>query len=242
MSVIIPLPPQERGLPQHHPISINYCLKSAHNFYYPSQLETHIHSSKVYGLPSPLKRSDNMGKKFQQMTASHQSFIKQQKLFFAATATADSRINLSPKGIDTLRIINENRVLWLNLTGSANETAAHLLEDERMTLMFCSFEGSPLILRLYGQAKSIHPWEAEWEPLISQFPPLPGTRQIIDMQVDLVHSSCGMGVPFFDYAGERDQLLNWAEKKGEQGVLDYQLEKNSLSLDNKPTGITPPSK
>jgi len=180
-----------------------------------------------------------MGKTFQQMTASHQSFIKKQKLFFTATATADSRINLSPKGIDTLRIIDENRVLWLNLTGSANETAAHLLEDERMTLMFCSFEGSPLILRLYGEAKTTHPWEAEWESLVSHFPPLPGARQIIDMRVDLVHSSCGMGVPLFDYAGERDQLLNWAEKKGTQGVRDYQLAKNSLSLDGKPTGITP---
>lgn len=178
-----------------------------------------------------------MGKTFQQMTPSHQSFIKKQKLFFAATATADSRINLSPKGIDTLRIMDENRVLWLNLTGSANETAAHLLEDERMTLMFCSFEGSPLILRLYGQAKTIHPWESEWESLVSEFPPLPGARQIIDLQIDLVHSSCGMGVPLFDYAGERDQLLNWAEKKGTQGVREYQLEKNSLSLDGKPTGI-----
>jgi hypothetical protein len=183
-----------------------------------------------------------MGKKFQQMTASHQSFIKQQKLFFAATATADSRINISPKGIDTLRIMDENRVLWLNLTGSGNETAAHLLENKRMTLMFCSFEGSPLILRLYGQARTIHPWEAEWESLVSEFPPLPGARQIIDIQVDLVHSSCGMGVPLFDYASEREQLLNWAEKKGEQGVRDYQLEKNSLSLDDKETGITADSK
>jgi len=183
-----------------------------------------------------------MGKKFQQMTESHQSFIRQQKLFFAATATANSRINLSPKGIDTLRVLSENHVLWLNLTGSSNETAAHLLEDERMTLMFCSFEGSPLILRLYGQAKTIHPWEPEWDSLISQFPPLPGARQIIDMQVDLVHSSCGMAVPLFDYAGERELLLEWAEKKGEQGILDYQLKKNSLSLDGKPTGITPPPK
>ena len=179
-----------------------------------------------------------MGKTFQQMTPSHQSFIKKQKLFFAATATADSRINLSPKGIDTLRIMSENRVLWLYLTGSANETAAHLLEDERMTLMFCSFEGSPLILRLYGQAKTIHPWQAEWASLISEFPPLPGARQIIELQIDLVHSSCGMGVPLFDYAGERDQLLNWAEKKGAQGIREYQLKKNSLSLDGKPTGIT----
>ena len=180
-----------------------------------------------------------MGKKFQTISTSHQLFIKKQKVYFAATATADSRINLSPKGIDTLRVIDENRVLWLNLTGSANETAAHLLEDGRMTLMFCAFEGSPLILRLYGQAKTIHPWEAGWAALVENFPPLPGARQIIDMQVDLVHSSCGMGVPLFNYDQERDMLLNWAEKKGEQGVRAYQIEKNSQSLDGRPTGITP---
>ena len=180
-----------------------------------------------------------MGKKFSRLEPGHQTFIIGQKVFFVATATPEGRINLSPKGIDTLRVMDENRVLWLNLTGSGNETAAHLLEDGRMTLMFCAFEGSPMILRLYGEARIIHPWQAEWESLAKEFPSLPGARQIIDMKVDLVHSSCGMGVPLFDYIGERDLLLNWAEKKGEDGVRAYQIKKNSLSLDGKPTGIVP---
>lgn len=180
-----------------------------------------------------------MGKKYPAIELSHKTFIMEQKLFFVATAAADGRINLSPKGVDTLRVLGSNRVLWLNLTGSANETAAHLLESDRITLMFCAFEGKPLILRLYGHAQVVHPWQPEWEALAGHFPSLPGARQIIDMTVDLVHSSCGMGVPLFDYVGERDQLLQWAEKKGDDGIRAYQEAKNSISLDGKPTGIFP---
>lgn len=180
-----------------------------------------------------------MGKKFPAIESSHRTFIAGQKLFFVATADVDGRINLSPKGVDTLRVLDSNRVLWLNLTGSANETAAHLLECDRITLMFCAFEGKPLILRLYGHARVVHPWQPEWEVLAGYFPPLPGARQIFDVKVDLVHSSCGMGVPLFDYAGEREQLLQWAEKKGEEGIRAYQEANNSVSLDGKPTGIFP---
>ncbi len=180
-----------------------------------------------------------MGKRYTEISAKHQAFIQAQKLFFVATAAADGRINLSPKGSDSLRILNANRVLWLNLTGSGNETAAHLLESERMTLMFCAFEGDPLILRLYGQARAIHPDEPDWGELAKHFPDWLGARQIIDLHVELVQSSCGFGVPLFDYQGERGMMEAWAEKKGESGIQEYWRTRNHVSLDGLPTRKQP---
>lgn len=171
------------------------------------------------------------------MAASHINFIRRQKVFFVGTAACDGRVNVSPKGMDTLRVKGKNRVTWLNLTGSGNETAAHLLEKSRMTLMFCAFEEDPLILRLYGQAKAIHPQDDEWGVLIVDFQKFPGTRQIIDMDIELVQTSCGFGVPLFDFVDERDQLNQWAEQKGEKGIHQYWEEENQLSLDGKPTDI-----
>ena len=167
-------------------------------------------------------------------------FIQQQKIFFVATAACEGHINLSPKGMDSLRVLGPNRVVWLNVTGSGNETAAHLLENNRMTIMFCAFEGDPLILRLYGQARAIHPRDAEWHDLLQLFPPLPGARQIFDMQVDLVQTSCGMAVPFMDYRNEREQLSQWATKKGSDGIHQYWQDKNQISLDGNPTNILKP--
>ena len=178
-----------------------------------------------------------MAQQYSEISDKLTKFIEAQKIFFVGTATADSKINISPKGMDSLRIINKNRVIWLNVTGSGNETAAHLLENPRMTLMFCAFEGDPLILRLYGKARAIHLKDTEWRPLFSQLPPLPGARQIIDLAVELVQTSCGMGVPFYDYTSEREQLKDWANKKGEHGLKTYWEEKNQLSLDGKPTDI-----
>ena len=178
-----------------------------------------------------------MGQRYTELTQRLSAFIRAQKIFFVATATADSRINLSPKGMDSLRVVGSNRVVWLNLTGSGNETAAHVREDARMTLMFCAFEGKPLILRLYGQARAIHRNDPEWEPLYSLFEPLPGARQLFDLAIDLVQTSCGMAVPCFDFAGERRLLNEWAEQKGEQGLRRYWEEHNQLSLDGKPTDI-----
>ena len=178
-----------------------------------------------------------MGKQFESITVKHQEFIKQQKIFFVATATNESRINLSPKGMDSLRIIDENRIVWLNMTGSGNETAAHLQEDSRMTIMFCAFEGKPLILRTYGSAKIYHSRDNEWDDLISLFPPSAGARQIIDLKVDLVQQSCGMSVPYFDFKEERNQLKDWAENKGEDGIKKYWEEKNQKSIDDNPTHI-----
>ncbi len=178
-----------------------------------------------------------MGKTFTEIKELHQIFIENQKMFFVSTAPRKGRINLSPKGMDSFRVEGPNRVVWLNLTGSANETAAHLIEDRRMTVMFCSFEQDPMILRLYGQARAVHPRDEEWHELLSLFPKQAGVRQVIEMDVDLVHTSCGYGVPLYEYQGERSLLNDWLEKKGEDGIRDYWESKNSVSLDGKPTGI-----
>jgi hypothetical protein len=167
-------------------------------------------------------------------------FIAAQHVFFVATAACEGRVNVSPKGLDGLRVLGPNRVVWLNGTGSGNETAAHLLDVNRMTLMFCSFERQPLILRLYGTATEIQPDQPEWDELIGLFPPMPGARQIFDMRVDQVQTSCGYGVPFMEYADDRHLMAQWAEKKGPAGLEAYQREKNLASIDGFPTGLRVP--
>ncbi len=179
-----------------------------------------------------------MGKAYDRITDKHADFIIRQQLFFVATTGTDSRINVSPKGLDSLRIITPNQVVWLNLTGSGNETAAHLLEDGRMTLMFCAFEGEPKILRLYGHASSHHEDSEVWEANIGRFPRLSGARQIILMEVERVGSSCGFGVPLFEYVGQRDRLGDWAERKGGRGLKEYWRTRNSRSIDGKPTDFS----
>ena len=178
-----------------------------------------------------------MGKRFTEIGEERREFIERQKMFFVGTAAPDGRVNVSPKGMDSLRVMDDNRVIWLNLTGSGNETAAHMVDNDRMTLMFCAFEGSPLILRLFGHAKVIHRRDPEWRELFLLFPAIPGARQIFDMQVDLVQTSCGMAVPLFDFSEQRDLLEQWAERKGEQGLHDFWEAKNQESIDGKPTNI-----
>lgn len=178
-----------------------------------------------------------MGRRYAEISDPLKTFIEQQKIFFVGTATDNSRVNISPKGMDSLRVLGANRVIWLNVTGSGNETAAHLLTHPRMTVMFAAFEGAPMILRLYGTARAIHSSDAEWPTLYAHFPENPGARQIFDLSVDLVQTSCGMAVPFFDYVEEREQLNQWAVKKGEEGIHEYWQEKNQLSLDGLPTGM-----
>ena len=178
-----------------------------------------------------------MAQQFFEISDKLKRFIKEQKIFFVGTATVDSRVNISPKGIDTLKVIDKNRVVWLNLTGSGNEISAHVQENDRMTLMFASFEAKPMVLRLYGNAKVLHKNDPEWENLLSLFEPIPGARQIFDLTVDLVGASCGMAVPFFDYVDEREDLNKWAKKRGEEGLKNYWQEKNQVSLDGKPTNI-----
>ncbi|WP_395008694.1 pyridoxamine 5'-phosphate oxidase family protein [Undibacterium sp.] len=178
-----------------------------------------------------------MGQKYPELSEKNLEFIAQQKLFFVGTAAADSRVNISPKGMDSFRVVDSKRVVWLNVTGSGNETAAHIQSNPRMTIMFCGFEGAPLILRLYGTAKVIHKGSADWHDLSKLFPPLPGARQIFDLEVDLVQSSCGMAVPYFSYESDRELLSDWAAKKGDEGIKEYWAEKNQFSLDGVPTHI-----
>ena len=179
----------------------------------------------------------NMAKQYKYINEKLQQFIKQQKIFFIGTAASDGRVNVSPKGMNSLHIKNENKVVWLNFTGSGNETAAHLLENDRMTIMFSAFEGAPLTLRLYGHAKIFHPRDTNWDSLISLFSISIGARQIIELDVDLVQTSCGGGVPRFDFREERQGLIEWANKKGTDGLQNYWQEKNQLSIDGKPTKI-----
>lgn len=127
--------------------------------------------------------------------------------------------------------------MWLNVTGSGNETAAHVQQNPRMTIMFAAFEGAATILRLYGSAKAIHRNDLEWDELLSLFNPIPGARQVFDLTVDLVQTSCGMAVPLFDYVEEREQLKNWANKKGEEGIKAYWEKRNQVSLDGRRTYI-----
>lgn len=158
-------------------------------------------------------------------------------MFFVATAASDGHVNLSPKGLDSLRVIDPVTVAWLNVTGSGNETAAHLLEHPRMTLMFCAFDGKPLILRLYGEAKAVHPRDPEWEGLLAKFEDIPGSRQIFLLNIEFVQTSCGMAVPLYEYQGQRKQLTDWAEKSGKQGMREYWEKRNQRSIDGKPTCI-----
>jgi len=167
----------------------------------------------------------------------HRAFIAAQQLFFTASGTADSRLNLSPKGMDSLRVIDAKRVAYLDLTGSGNETAAHLKHDGRMTMMWCSFAADPLILRLYGHGRAVRRQDTEWGDLHRHFAPLPGERQLIVLDIEAVQTSCGYAVPLYTYAGERDTLARWADKKGAVGLLDYWREKNQVSIDGLTTGL-----
>ena len=178
-----------------------------------------------------------MGQQFNELSQEHIDFIGQQKLYFVGTATADSKINISPKGQDSFRVISPRKVAWLNVTGSGNESAAHVQVDPRMTIMFTAFEGNPIILRIYGLARVIHQNDQDWSEYSSLFPVLPGTRQIFEVNVELVQKSCGMSVPFYEYVGERNQLRDWAIAKGKDGIAEYWKQKNQISLDSIPTHI-----
>ncbi|SDX51981.1 pyridoxamine 5'-phosphate oxidase family protein [Roseicitreum antarcticum] len=178
-----------------------------------------------------------MAKQFDSLTDDHRSIIAAQQMFFTGTAAREGRVNISPKGMDCLRVLSDNRVIWLSVTGSGNETAGHLADSPRMTLMFVSFDTRPMILRLYGTARAVYPHDSAWADLIGHFPPLPGTRQIYDMQVEMVQTSCGYAVPFYEHTGPRDTLKTWAEGKGDAGVHAYWAEKNQHTINGLPTGI-----
>ncbi|PCI02804.1 MAG: pyridoxamine 5'-phosphate oxidase [Hyphomicrobiales bacterium] len=183
-----------------------------------------------------------MAKQFPHLEAKHKDFIQRQHIFFTASATGDSRVNVSPREIGALRIEDDNTAIYLDRTGSGNETAAHMLADGRLTIMFCAVDGPPQILRLYGTGVALNWSMPEFSALIDQHfggeTPL-GTRQIIKLNIDLVQTSCGYGVPLFDYQGERASMENWHDNKGPNGIREYWEKENIESMDGLPTEIFP---
>lgn len=185
-----------------------------------------------------------MAKQFPKMEPAHREFILRQHVFFTGSAAADGRVNVSPKGMDTLRVIDDATVAWLDLTGSGNETAAHVRAAGRLTLMFCAFEGPPTILRLYGRGRVLPRGGEDYRALLAAHfdgRETVGARQIVALDVDLVQTSCGYAVPFMDFRADRPGLVNWATAKGEEGLRAYRAEKNRVSLDGFPTGLEEPA-
>ena len=180
-----------------------------------------------------------MGIRTDRLTRSFRRFIDAQPLFFVATAAPSGRVNLSPKGLDSLRVLSDTRILWLSVSGSGNETAAHLRQSPRMTLMFCAFEGDALTLRVYGTARVIHPRDADWVSHCAQFPDYAGARNIFDLEIDLVTTSCGTGVPEMTVTRCRaeTELVPWYAKMTQQELEAFWAKKNTTSLDGDPTGI-----
>ena len=180
-----------------------------------------------------------MGKLHDSIKAAHSAFIKQQHIFFVSTSplSAEGRVNLSPKGLDCFRVLSPHQVAYMDLISSGNETSANTLENGRITFMFCSFEGAPNILRLYGKGYTVLPGTADWDEYASHFKVYPSTRQIIAANIDLVQTSCGFGVPLYDYSGERDIHFEWAEKKGADGLHEYVQQNNLKSLNDLPTTL-----
>jgi hypothetical protein len=181
-----------------------------------------------------------MGSQFKQIEPSHQQFIASQRIFFNASASAEGRVNVSPRDGAALRILDSHTVIYIDRTGSGNETAAHLLADGRLTLMFCAFDGPPMILRLYGHGRILPRGGEEYSTLLASHfngDEVPGARQMVRLEVDMVQASCGMNVPLFDFVAEREQLTRWAVAKGESGLDEYRRKKNAASIDGLPTGM-----
>jgi hypothetical protein len=180
-----------------------------------------------------------MGKFFEELNSAHQTFIEKQKMFFVASAplTANGHINVSPKGMDCFRILSSSKVIYMDIVGSGNETSAHILENGRITFMFCAFEGPPNILRLYGNGYTVLPGDTEWDELSALFELPLATRQIIATNVYQVQTSCGFSIPYYEYTGERDHAEKWAKNKGADGLETYKKEKNLVSLDGLPTAL-----
>lgn len=181
-----------------------------------------------------------MGKFYESLSEAHKTFIQDQHLFFVATAplSQDGRINLSPKGLDAFRVLGNNKVGYMDLVSSGNETSAHTLENGRITFMFCSFGKTPTILRLYGKGFTVLRDTEEWEKFAPAFTIFPSTRQLIIADIFLVQTSCGYGVPTYEFSGDRDIHFEWAERKGPDGLEQYIQDNNLKSLDGLPTDIS----
>lgn len=168
----------------------------------------------------------------------HRAFVLAQRMFFVATAPAgrDGHVNLSPKGLDSFRVLDDHTIAWLDFVGSGAETIAHLRENGRVCVMFCAFDGAPGILRFHGRGTVVEPGDADFAALRAQFAAEPGAavRAILRAEVHRVAESCGYGVPLYEHRGERDQMTTWCQRKGTEGVRDYQRKNNAVSLDGLP--------
>jgi predicted pyridoxine 5'-phosphate oxidase superfamily flavin-nucleotide-binding protein len=171
-----------------------------------------------------------------EITPALEEFIGAQKMFVVATAPsgADGHVNLSPKGLDTFTVVGPREVAYLDLTGSGAETIAHLVDNGRVTLMFCAFDGDPKILRLYGRGEAAPAGSPRARELLSRFPEHLGARAVIRVQVERVATSCGFGVPLMDFKGERPDLADWSTRKGPGGLTTYRDERNAVSIDGLP--------
>lgn len=179
-----------------------------------------------------------MAKFFDSLTDGLIRFIEAQKMFFVASAPTDGRVNLSPKGMDTFRCLDASTVAYLDLTGSGNETSAHIRDNGRLTIMMCGFETEALILRLFARGEVVYPQTPRWEELAPKFEVLPGARQIVVGHIESVQTSCGFAVPRYDFVDYRPKLVEWAEQKGPDGLDEYRKSKNRTSIDGAPTGLT----
>ncbi len=174
---------------------------------------------------------------YKAINQNHRNFIAKQKMFFIGSAplSGDGHINVSPKGLDSFRVLSDSKVAYMDLIGSGNETSAHVEENRRITIMFCAFDGPPNIMRLYGKGYTVIPGDAEWDEIAQHFDLKPATRQFIVADIYQVQTSCGYSVPLYEYAGERDHADKWADKKGKDGLEEYKLKNNKVSLDGLPT-------
>jgi hypothetical protein len=180
-----------------------------------------------------------MGRTYDALDDGLTAFLCAQRMFFVATApSSGGHVNLSPKGLDTFAVLDPNTVAYLDLTGSGIETVAHLRENGRITMLFCAFEGAPRLVRLYGKGRVAPIGTAEFETLSARFPSYPNARTVITVALERIADSCGYGVPRYRYEGERSQLLDWADRKGPDGIAAYQDERNAASIDGLP-GLTP---
>ena len=177
-----------------------------------------------------------MGKVFEQIDAALGEFIRAQQMFFVATGplSASGHINLSPKGLDTLRILGPHALAYLDYVGSGAETIAHLRENGRIVVMLCAFQGPPRVVRLYGRGEVLEPQDHEFDRLRGLFPAEPAGRAIVSISITRIADSCGYGVPLYSFEGHRSQLPGWMSQKGAQGLLQYQQDENRSSIDGLP--------
>jgi hypothetical protein len=183
-----------------------------------------------------------MAVRFESINKEHRVFIEKQKMFVIGSAGAEGFINVSPKGMDSFRILDDKTVIWLNYTGSGNETSAHVQENGRMTIMFNSFDKAPMIMKLYGQAEVFHDAHKDWGELIAHFPKIEGARQVFKLNVELLLTSCGYAVPKYEFVEERKTLEKWVDKKGQEGIKEYWQENNLETLDGVKTNVMELSK